>query len=390
MTPRSPSALSLLSLLPLALVACGGSLSYYGDIDGDGDGGVDPNGPAQPGEDAASEADGGIALSLDTVWPTFGPNGGGTEVEVIGTFDDETEIRFDGEVGRVLERDGDRMLVEVPSSNAEGWVDVEAVSGSRDAKLDDGFQYWADGVGMAGTVGEMAYVDIVGDYWEVGTDVKYATLAFTEPLDWELWRDYAPSIGSCQFEFQSGFTPAFYDPGANFLELESGGGPSARLDSQGNGVFQDGPNAAVVPNAVYDLAPINGSADWPVEDVPGIVEVPRTFSVTTPNMDRATPPNTNRSIDLVWGGSGGDYVVVYMLRQRPQGQNWIDDGYVTCAVPDSGAFTVPGAIWPNWSSGDLIHIQVGRVIERRVTLPHNGAESRMAGLFWVYGAALAN
>ncbi|MEZ4240087.1 MAG: IPT/TIG domain-containing protein [Myxococcota bacterium] len=375
--------------LTLALGGCGG-LSYY---DPGEDGVVGPGGGNTPGGAPAGDDDddatSGVPLRIDDVQPTFGSNGGGVEVEITGQFDDETQLWIDGKEARILELESDRALVEVPPSNAEGWVDVTATSGSRDAALGDGFQYWADGRGLSGMVGEAAYVDIVGDYWLDPTDWNYASIAFTRPADHDPMAEYATSLGSCQFEYSSGYVPVFYDPGANYLEL-SGGGSTARLDPQGNGVFQKGPDAGIVANQVYDLTAVGGDADWPVDSVNNLVEIPRSFNVTTPNLDRANPPNTSRAISLAWSGSGGDYVTIYLLRQRPSGQNWIDDGYVTCAVPDTGSFTVPANTWPDWSSGDLIHIQVGRAIERHVELDYNGSEAGLVGLFVVYGAALAN
>jgi hypothetical protein len=145
-----------------------------------------------------------------------------------------------------------------------------------------------------------------------------------------------------------------------------------------------------VPGTVYDLSPVAGNADWPGFDIPGLVELPPAFNVLTPNLDKVgtLPPLVSQSFTITWDGAGGDYMVLFILRQN-QG-TYVNDGVVTCAMVDDGSFTVPLGVWPDWQIGDFLHIEIGRVYQSSTILPHNNAENRMAGIYWVYGGGEAN
>ncbi|MEQ1502107.1 MAG: IPT/TIG domain-containing protein, partial [Myxococcota bacterium] len=332
-------------------------------------------------------------LALDTVDPTFGPNAGGTRVTVTGSFDAATTVEFDGVPGSIVSSTTSEIVVDTPAIAGDGWVDVRAVSGVQSDTIPSGYQYWEDGAGSSGTFGWLTYVRLVGGYWTNPQDGATGVLAFTTPNAWEPWTDYAPTMDTCAFNYGSTAPGPFYDPGAAHLDLSSGA-TSARLVPNatiGAGAYSDlalTPNVDVVPGLLYDLDPVAGNADWPGFGVDGIVEVPPAFTVTVPDLDRANAPNVTRSFTLEWDGGGGDYVLIYILRQYlPLFGNWTNDGVVTCAVSDTGVFTIPSNVWPDWYVDDFLHIEVGRVIERHTVLPHDGSESRTMGIYWYYGGA---
>lgn len=332
-----------------------------------------------------------VVLALSAVSPDFGSNAGGTTVTATGTFDAATSIEFGGVPGTVLSSTATTIAVLTPATGATGWVDVRAVSGAQSATLPSSYQYWADGLGSSGTFGWMTYVHIVGGYWNNPTDVAGGTFGFTQPAGWELWTDYTPAMGTCQFDYAAAAPPALQDPGAPYVQLSSGA-TTARFDPLAGtpGAYVPAnplvPNVNVLPGAVYDLDPVAGGADWPGFGITGAVEVPAAFTVSVPDMARPNPPDVFRTTTLNWGGSGGDYVLIYMLRQFENLGGWVNDGVVTCAVPDTGSFTIPVGTWPDWYNNDLLHIQVGRAYQSDTVLPHNNAENRMVGIYWYYGA----
>ena len=274
-----------------------------------------------------------------------------------------------------------------------GWVDVEAVSGAESAKLKDGFEYWQDGTGQAGTFGWMSYFHLLGGYWTNPGDSASAALGFIVPSSWELWSDYSPTLDTCQFNYVPS-SQTLYDPGASQVNLTTGATtvslPAA--PTIGAGAFGSGTlvaNTDMIPGAVYDLSAVAGNADWPGFDLPGVVQVPGAFNVTAPPMDRPNnPPPVTQSMDVTWTGSGGDYMLLFILRQKQT--TYVDDGVVTCAMVDDGAFTVPSSVWPTWKAGEFLHIEVGRVFQSSTILPNNNSENRMPGIYWNYGGGTAN
>jgi hypothetical protein len=333
-------------------------------------------------------------LSLDSLSPTFGSTAGGTRVTLQGEFSAGVEVRFDGLLANVISQDATEMEVETPTTTAEGWVDVEVSLGSDSHSLNGAFQYWQDGTGQSGVFGFMTYVEIVGGYWGAGTtNVAQSLFTFTEPGSWELWQDYTTALDTCVYNHAVNPLPLSYDPGASYVDLDNGGSVTRLNDASaifGAGFYGDDvltPGVEVVPGASYDLLTVPGNANWPAFTVSGFVEIPNSFNVTVPDLDRANPPTVSSQIDFSWGGGGGDYTLIYILRQYWTGAAWLDDGVVTCAVYDDGAFTLPSATWPTWYAGDFLHVQVGRVYESSATLPYNNADNRMTGIYWFYGGA---
>ena len=340
-------------------------------------------------------------LAITSVTPDYGPSLGGTRVTVEGSFDASTELWFGGTAGTIVTGDATTIEADTPPG-VTGWVDVQAVSGASSATLVDGYQYWLDGTGLGGSLGWLSYVESVGGFWVDGSAQAVGAIAFNSPSPWHLWQDYAPAQGTCAFEFPPAALPLLYDPGAPYVDLADATGlTTARLppDPKLPGSYASAlvPNIDVVPGTTYDLEPIAGDADWPGFGIVDYLEVPAAFSVTSPALDQPTDPvDVTETFTLTWNGSGGDYVLLYILREGiyyygspyyGYTGTWVLDGYVTCAVPDTGSFTMPAGTWPTWYPGAFLHIQVGRVIESSAIHPHDNSEVRAAGVYWIYGGA---
>lgn len=332
-----------------------------------------------------------VVLQLSSITPSFGTNAGGREVLLTGSFDAATEAWFSGAQATVLSQTSTELRVSTPASAGTGWVDVEIRSGAQSVTLASGYQYWLDESGTTGTVGEISYIDQVGGYWSGGaSDFAYGTFAFATGSTWELWQDYAPTLGSCAFDHASP-SPGRLDTGASALQFSSAGASFVLPDATAQlGALWFGSDSLsvsnVVPNTIYDLDPVLGGIDWPGFGLPASVQIGAPFSVI--GLDAAVAPITDRQIDLTWTGAGGDYMLIWILRQY-QGVfgAWHNDGIVTCAVPDTGSTSIPALTWPDWFSNDFLHIQVGRVVTDAQLLPHNESTSNVAGVIWVYGGA---
>lgn len=402
-----------------ALSGCGGLAYYDGSTPGtdatdpsgtltgtdptDTDPGPTDPGPTDPGgtTDPGTTTDPGgttpapAPIVLDTLTPDYGSNAGGALVHLEGDFDSATTFHFNGTAGTIQRLTLTEADVFAPSVAVSGWVDVEARSGARTDRLPGAFQYWPDATGDSGVVGALNLVHMVGGYWATPTDSAYGLFAFTDPGSWELRKDYSATLGTCALNYTGAGLPATVDTGASSVRFASGGstallGASAQL---GTGWFADfglTPGVEVVPGQTYDLDPVAGNADWPGFGLTNAIEVPGAFNVTAPNLGGTNLPTTNSSIDLTWTGGGGDYVLIWVLRQFIVSGTWYDDGVVTCAVPDTGSYTIPVSVWggaSNWFAGDLLHIQVGRAYVQNAPMPHDNSQNRAGGVYWVYGAA---
>ena len=60
---------------------------------------------------------------------------------------------------------------------------------------------------------------------------------------------------------------------------------------------------------------------------------------------------------------------------------------VSCAVEDDGEFEVPSSAFSRWGNLRPMIVYVGRATISTGTVPFNGAESQVAGIYWVVGQA---
>lgn len=395
-----------LTLLSVALCACGGGLVHYKpppttSPDGgptEDSGSTEESTPTtttptttDTGTPPTTTTPPAFQPELDSVEPDFASDAGGDELVLNGSFDQNTDVFVDGAAARIVDYRASRLTIEAPPGSP-GWVDVEVVSGSESAVVHSALQYFEDGYGKAGTVGNVSYLEYFGDYWDVPNPppLAWAWVAFVEPTTWDAQRDYAPVLGQCRYNYVSPETYTERLPGASQLDITGTRTvhlPDATADGS-PGWYGDGalrPDIDIVPNTGYDLATIAGDANWPEFDRPALVRVPGSFRVTNPNLGAANLPDVTRSLSLSWTGSGGDYVLIYLGRTTSTG---VADGYVTCAVQDTGSFTVPANTWPNWYRNGILYVQVGRVKVAYNEIPYDHSENRVAGIYWAYGAGV--
>ncbi len=394
------------------MTGCFGSLRYYGEREAPADALVNDTaeesgsprsgdtGTPQTSDDETEETDTGTpvveqAPVLTGVEPGFGSNAGGLSVTLSGSdLAAVTGVTFGGAPATILSTAPGSLEAVTPALTGTGPVPVVATNAGGSHTLADGFTYFADASASAGTVGAIERIHEVGGYWEGGVaDQAFGSFAFVQgPSDWEVRHNFADPAtpgAACAYEYAGQASPTFATTGAASLSFSGTSSFTLPLDADNGGYAGELDEADVPGGAVLDLDPVVGDPGWPSFGISGAVTIPGDFEVTSPDMTGATPPDVLRSHTLEWTGSGGDYMLLFMLRQYENTftGEFVNDGWMTCAFPDTGSFTVPGGLWPDWFVGDFLHIQLGRVILSPTDLPHTNAEHRVAGVHWVYGGA---
>jgi len=376
----------LLSIVPLALLAGCGTMQHYPELEGslaDTGAVVTDEAPAPGDDDDDDDDDDAVASSIDvdSVQPSYGLDMGGDEVTIFGgPFSDDVEVWFGDAEAEVLEIEDDRLEVATPSFD-EGRVDVRVVSADGEGSLSEGFRFWADATGKAGLAGTVAIVDVVGDYWGPNTnDFAYAEIAAIEPTNYATWEQYAPNQNACSSNYEP--------PALDLLDASGGSLVSATTE-----VDLDNDDGWL--EADTDIAP-GETVDFIADQSEGIesmtldelVRVPEAFQVTRPNLDSADPIPAPRQFDLQWNAANpGDYVAIVMEKVDVAADgSYTVKQTVSCAVPDTGLYTVPGSLWDDWLTGDRVLVRIGRIRESSLTLPHNNADVAVTGAYWVTGA----
>jgi hypothetical protein len=252
--------------------------------------------------------------------------------------------------------------------------------------LTSGFTYYEDGTGKLGIIGSMEWIHYVGSYWGgTPSDDGSASFFLAPPTDIEYWELYSRTLDSCGSEYV-GPDLYYYEPALSSASLTLPTGGTLRMPwDTTNGTFAATAvsSAQYVQGGSYDLDPMTPDG-YPLFDVPDVLTLPSSFSVSVPNIGGGTPPNLTRSgFNLAWNGSGGDAMVAILALRNADQTDW--DETLTCAMRDDGAFTVPSATWTRWTSGRYVDILVGRMTMPSGVVPYNNADSGFAGIYWNYG-----
>jgi hypothetical protein len=372
--------------LAAAFVSGCGTIQYYPDLSApEGDEAVDGEEVVEGGATAVTED--GDTFVVERVEPAYGTDLGGAEVALIGgPFDDDTEVWFGDVQAEIVSVDDDELVVLTPEL-AVGRVDVVVERDGAEAVLEEGFRVWEDASGLVGLTGTVAIVDLVGDYWApTASDLAYASFALVEPVPYETWQEYTTAFNSCTL-----------DHVAPQLQLLDAGpaslvGGSVEIDLEDADGWMEA-EADVQPGEGYDLVAAESTSDTEAFTLDGLVRVPDGLQITGPNLDSTAPMAVPRQFDLRWDASQpGDYVAIVMEKAvyNPNTDSYVLEETLSCAVSDSGVFTIPGSMWADWSRDETIFVRVGRIRESNVVLPHNQAEVAVTGAFWVSGAVLAD
>ncbi|MFZ5481820.1 MAG: IPT/TIG domain-containing protein [Myxococcota bacterium] len=398
-------------VLPLVCLAgCDFGLTYTADLGDDG-GGPNPDGDADTDADsdvdADSDADGDAdgdadadtdtepgSLAISEVSPAYGTTAGNDVVTITGgPFDGsarDISVRFGGNSATVTSVASDTLVVTTPAASAEGSVDVAISTPTATGSIPSGFTYFADGTGLAGVVGELNWYDVVGGYWQSGTqDWGDGWMTIVDPVDFEFWHLYSDSLDSCQRNYSYAEEVWIWDLGVPGADLKSANGNTITLvwDAT-SGLFSDDDiaNTLYTQNSAYDLDEIEGDG-VPAFDIPDVVYGAGSFSVNQPQVAGSTAPRVQRTnLQFSWSGATASDAVLIILQLMDSTGNAVAET-VTCAVRDDGSFTVPSSSFQSWANNRVMYVFVGRGEKPTGTMPLNGARSEMAGIYWVVGAA---
>lgn len=391
----------VLPSLPLLLAGCAfglqptsGSFTDGGDADTDIDADADADADSDSDSDTDSDTDSDVNVKVENIDPAYGTTAGGTTVLIEGTFLDDVSVRFGGVEATVLSVDEAKgeARVRTPAQAGEGAVAVVVSSGSDSKTVDEGFTYYADGTGLAGVIGTMTWVDIVGSYWaDPPIDEGYSWFFFNTPLEFDWGEIYASGLDQCQSEYTwSGTIEDVYDPGSGATATVGAGAKSIdytwnRTDVQ----FDAGTLSAsgLTFGGDYDLTGFAPTSDLPAFTMSDLVSMPQAFSVSAPRVDSDVPPQVSEGFSLAWTHPDAADGVLVQLQLRGSNGTSVQES-VSCWLRDDGAHNVPANVWnTQWAAGRQLDIFVTRYTAGSGTVPFNNADSAMAGEYIVYGAA---
>ena len=341
----------------------------------------DADADADADSDADSDADADVSFSLD---PDQGP--AGQQVHVLGgPFAEDVVVKFGSTNAGILSTSSDDVLVEVPNGS-EGYVDVTVASAAGPTPPARPFFRWQSGLGKTGAIGEIAWYDYVGGYWDSAGDYGDAYVDLIHPANVHFTDVYGPSGVSSQCELDWSSSPSYqnYPAFGDTMTLSTRTGRVIALTNDGTGWNSPELTSDNWANGQdWDLS-LPGNGDWPDLDVPAFVHTPDPITVTSPAIGGTIAPFVSGGDDLNWSTTGaGDFVVIFLVRY--EGTTAVED--MTCVVPDDGQFTLPYSWeWGGWSFGDQMTIYVGRMTLGDAVLP-SGASVEVAGARYAVGAA---
>jgi len=325
------------------------------------------------------------ALSVSSITPGYSSTLGGGEAEILGgPFDGSVSVTIGGNEAEVLSIDKDRLIVELPPAS-EGMRDVEVMSDLATGELDDAIRYFEDGTGLAGTVGAIEWYELQGTYWtEDSADFGSAWWGLTEPSDVHYWSLFGVEEDSCVAgaDFPS---LRFMDTGlmSTSLEVE---GQQIELEALEDRTFDSllGAND-YLEYATYGVEVSGG--ELPDFEIPELARTGAAFDLYAPYVFGSAPPQLKKNeLDIEWGQADADRMIIWVERYDQDLTGVIET--VACVVRDDGQFKVPGSAWEqDWDYDQWLYIYVGAVREDGGTVPLNNADSRVAGVYWLLGAA---
>lgn len=418
---RTPLVPLLVPLVALALTGCGAGLTPITEFGADtaadaetdppDEDGADDTEPADeetddPTDSADTDGETGDDLppalppQLADLTPTYGPDIGGLTVTLQGNYlDADPVVRFGGVEATVVSVARRQIEVTTPVLGRSGWVDVEVETRGGLVTLPAAWQSWDDAEDETGALLVLEGIDQRGDYWVDPPPPHYATARFgvlDPPRDFE-WRElFAPGIDRCANDYIAPVSWDYLPIGAPDVTLR---GPTGNLvldpdpDLANRYRIDDVPWSAIPTSADFDLATIQGGPDWPSFGLIGVVRGTDSFVVNRPNLDRTTPATVQRNdFRFAWGGTPGDYVLLYLTHISESGGRPVRIQTVTCVVQDDGDFTVPFGAWTSWglTIDDYVLVEIGRVRERTQAMPHDRSDARLVSVGWMVGAVFMN
>ncbi|MDG1483541.1 MAG: IPT/TIG domain-containing protein [Myxococcota bacterium] len=353
--------------------------------------------------DADTDADTDTDIDIDTgldsldvtqITPPYGTTAGGSQVVIDGgPFDSSAVVYFGDEVAGISSISGSSITVITPEVTSESTRSVTVITDTHGGKLKNAFDYYQDGAGLAGAIGSIFIYDYVGNYWKGGGATEgFAELTFVVPTDFHYWEFYAPTMDSCQpygGSYAYGGELLVYELGVSALTVTPSSGTPTSLTWDEKSLFFRADSIAgnqYTKNAFYDLTALSGGAlsGMAVND---ILRAGGDVTVSQPAIQGNNPPDISRNQSFRWSSGSADWILIYMLMYDTKQQN-IEQGII-CVVADDGMFDISSSEFSSWPTGRRVDILFTPVREYNTILPHNDSESRIAGMYQMYGAGFS-
>ncbi|MCB9797706.1 MAG: IPT/TIG domain-containing protein [Alphaproteobacteria bacterium] len=359
--------------------------SRPGQGDDTGNGGRDDTGNGGGDDSQLQEGEG---PTVDYYDPAYGPASGGTLVSLIGgPFDETTTVRFGDVPATITDRTQTTLTARSPAG-ADGAVDLVLTNAEGRTTLPEAFYYFTDGGGLAGTFGELWWVDYQGNYWtNPPTDFGGARWSLIEAQDLDYWDLFAPAEDTCRSEYSFPGDILVYDLDVPSTSIRSSSSANINMSWDSEALqwasTAELTSAQWVANSTYDLTTINDGV-LPGFTVQPLVTTPRAFSVTGPSQlvhnDQYLQNITRNQLNFTWSSSDADAMVLQFGITNAAGTGFQE--VVTCWARNDGSFNVPASSFTSWTAGRYLYAYVGSVVQSGGTLPTNGAESRVAGVYF--------
>lgn len=327
------------------------------------------------------------AIALDSVTPGYAHTGGGTELTLVGgPFDASAVVEIDGVRAQVLRVEEDRIVVESPALPDSGWSDIAVETDLGWSALEDGLRVFEEARGLAGTFGAIEWYELQGDYWtEDSEDWGVAWWGLIEPEDVHYWDLFdVEEVDSCVS------SPTFptlrvMDLGVEETELVTAAARVALPASEDR--FFDAPLYSFEERSSWSVPSIEGG-ELPAFGIEEVARTPGAFDLYAPYLFGGAPPVLTKSeLRLEWGEVEADQIMIMVKRFDQDLGEPVE--VLGCVVENDGAFHVKGVNWQEpWEKDQWLYIYVGAVLEGEGEVPLNGADSRVAGVYWLVGAAV--
>ncbi len=336
----------------------------------------------RPGEDTEP-----LELTLDAVSPGYAHTGGGTELSISGgPFDGSAMVEIAGVPADLLSVEEDLIVVLSPELPESGWAELRVETDLAAGELSDALEIFEDARGLAGTFGALEWYELQGDYWTDGSDDwGVAWWGLIDPEDVHYWDLFdVEDIDKCVSN------PTFpslrmVDLGVEETKLVAGDASVVLPAAEDR--FFDGPLYSFPQRVTWGVPEIQGG-DLPDFGIDQLATTPEAFDLYQPYLYGDAPPVLTKSdLRLEWGEVEADRIMIMVKRLDPSQEVEIET--VACVVENDGAFHLQGVNWMQpWANGQWLHMYVGAVVEGGGEVPLNGADSRVAGVYWLVGAAV--
>ena len=311
-----------------------------------------------------------------------------------GPFEPEVTVTIGGEIASVISNTGSIVTVQTPSFTGEGWASVRVANpDGLSLEVTNGFHFWMDGTGMAGALGMYRWYDIVGSYWSEPDPAGFGTASvfLHQPADLHVWDFFTDGVGLCvDSTYSSSHSIVPYDIGETRLTLQSPTSVRTVIpwdSDEGAFLNPDLVASNFETNRNYTLeAPTD--SDSPLSETDLFVQTPGAFAVTIPSISGFEPPNITRSQLIQWTAGSADMVLIELLMYDFTATEI--EQTVACVTADYGSFEIPYSAWTSWPTGRQVTVLVSKLNEATGTLDFNNSQSRMVGMYTVYGAGFSS